>query len=172
MQYDSGFNINVILYALWLAKSRHGRLTKRNVNLLQMTIYLWHQRIVVELKYTHALLENDLTDIAINIKRQLQEEIERANLIEQRMLVESRPKMKILKRDAKQQLSDACASLISYFELKNDSLIIRDKNALIKLLCHVFSELPESDICHQINTVFDHTKNSASNSVQLMWEEF
>ena len=172
LQHHSGFNINLILYALWFAKSRGGKLTKRNLNLLQITIYSWHQRILVELKYTHALLANDLTDIAINIKRQLQEEIERANLIEQRMLVESRPKIKALKRSTKQQLDDASASLINYCELKNDLLIQEDKTALIKLLCHVFDELTESDIHNQINTIFDRLKAPELNPVQLMWEGF
>jgi len=172
LQQHSGFNINLILYALWLAKSRYGRLTKRNVNLLQMTIYSWHQYVLVELKYTHALLENDLSEMALSIKKQLQEEIERAHLIEQRMLFESKIKTKLLRRSAKQQLHDACISLIHYCELKNDLLVPEDKTALKTLLCHVFDDLAESDIGTQINLVFTRMQKPELTPVQLSWEGF
>lgn len=170
LQHHSGFNINLVLFSLWFAKARFGRLSKRNLNLLQLTIYSWHQRIVVELKYTHELVMGHSSDIAINIKRQLEEEIERANLIEQRMLVEAKLKMKINKRNAKQQLDDACASLIHYCELKNDLLIPEDKTALTQLLHHVFDELSISDINNQIDTIFNRTETPELFPTQLMWE--
>lgn len=172
LQHHSGFNINLILYALWLAKSRYGRLTKRNFDFLQASIHAWHQQILVELKYTYALLSEHLSDLAVNIKKQLQTEIERAHLIEQRMLFESNIKTKTLRRNSQQQLKDACTSLIHYCELKNDLLAPEDKAALTQLLCHVFHDLDESAILAEVDKVFDRMQKPELSPVQLMWESF
>src|SRR4051812_16190141 len=111
LQHNSDFNINIVLYLLWLAKSRFGRLIKRDVKLLQTQVML-HQRVVTELKYTHALVA-DLTDTAsLRIKHLLEEEIVKAHVMEQHLLFESRLKNRVMRRSPEQQLMDACVSLI------------------------------------------------------------
>src|SRR3990167_8248005 len=133
LQHDSGFNINIILYLLWLSKARYGRLSKRNVKALQAQITVWHQRIIAELKYTHALVANQTDSIAIQIKQALQEEIIKAHLVEQRMLYDSQLKTHPLRRSLQQQLADGCMSMIHYCELKNDLLLDDDQTAFIQL---------------------------------------
>ncbi len=169
LQHDSGFNINLIFYLLWFAKACFGRLTKRNVKILQSQIVLWHQRVIAELKYTYALVAEQTDSIALQIKQALQEEILRAYVIEQHMLYESRLKTNLLRRSLPQQLMDACVSMTHYCELKNDLLIEDDQNAFIKLSSVVFNTVPQSDIEKQVLLAFSRFKSDRSS--QLMWSE-
>lgn len=172
LQRHSGFNINVIFYLLWLAVERYGRLTKRNLKSLQMRIYPWHQRVIAELKYTCALVDDNSSDTAVKIKEMLQAEIAKAYLIEQQMLYDSKIKTKILKRTEKQQLADACTSIKHYCIVKNDLLVKADKEALIALLSHVFDTASKADIEKSVMTIFDRLQVSSNPVRQLMWEAF
>ena len=139
LQHDSGFNINIILYLLWLAKARYGRLSKRNVKALQ-------------------------------IKQELQEEIIKAHLVEQRMLYDSQLKTHPLRRSLQQQLADGCMSMIHYCELKNDLLLDDDQTAFIQLFSAVFNDLARTEVEKQILLAFDRLKTEQP--AQLMWQEF
>lgn len=170
LQHDSGFNINIILYLLWLAKARYGRLTKRHVNILQTQIIVWHQRVIAELKYTRALLVDQKDVIALQIKQELQAEIIRAHIIEQHMLYETRLKRKTLRRSTAQQLADACVSVMHYCELKNDLLVDNDHTAFTQLFSAVFDETAQTEIEKNILNSFDQLK--MEQPPQLMWREF
>ncbi|HLB55965.1 MAG TPA: DUF2390 domain-containing protein [Coxiellaceae bacterium] len=170
LQHDSGFNINIILYLLWLAKARYGRLTKRHVNMLQTQITVWHQRVIAELKYTHALLVDQKDVVALQIKQELQAEIIRAHIIEQHMLYEIKLKRHLLRRSSKQQLADACASVLHYCELKNDLLVDDDQIAFTQLFSAVFDETSQTEIEKNILNSFDQLK--IEQPAQLMWREF
>jgi len=172
LQHQSGFNINIIFYLLWLAKSRYGRLTRQNLKVLQSQIALWHQRVIVELKYTHALVADHKHPAAIQMKEALQEEIIKAHIIEQRMLYDTSLKTHLLRRSSLQQLADACVSMIHYCELKNDLLIDEDQAAFIQLFLIVFEDIKRSDIEKQIKSAFDRLKVPATTQLQMMWEEF
>ncbi|MCX7125285.1 MAG: hypothetical protein NTU49_05950, partial [Gammaproteobacteria bacterium] len=164
-----GFNINIILYFLWLAKARYGRLTKRNMKELQTQVMLWHQRVIAELKYTHALLADHSDSVSVQIKYLLQEEIAKAYMIEQCMLYESKLKTQVLRRTPYQQLTDACVSMIHYCELKNDLLIDEDQAAFIQLFSLVF-DIDRVDIEKEIILAFNRLKTIADQPVQMMWE--
>ncbi len=170
LQHDSGFNINIVFYLLWLAKARFGRVTKYHLKVLQTQITLWHQRVVAELKYTHALVADNPDPIAVRIKQALQEAIVKAHFIEQQMLYESKLKTHSLRRTVLQQLADACASVIHYCELKNDLLMEEDQAAFIQLFSAVFDMIPKSDIEKNIMSAFEQLKTAQP--TQLMWEEF
>lgn len=170
LQHDSGFNINIILYLLWMAKTRFGRLTKRNIKMLQAEIALWHQRVIAELKYTHALVANNSDPVAVQIKQALQEEIIKAHLIEQHLLYEFQLKTRPLRRTPLQQLVDACMSMIHYCELKNDLLLEEDQAAFMQLFSAVFDELTPSEIEKQVSIAFQRLKTEQP--TQLMWEAF
>lgn len=170
LQHESGFNINIVLYSLWLAKMRYGRLTKRQLKLLLAEITVWHQRIISELKYTHALVANQKDPIAVEIKNALQAEIIKAHFIEQHMLYQSSIKKSALRRSLPQQLVDACASLLHYCELKNDLLLDEDQQAFIGLFSAVFDTIESSDIVKQIQLIFEQLKTGRP--TQLMWEAF
>ena len=169
LQHESGFNINIILYFLWLAKARYGRLTKRNMKELQTQVMLWHQRVIAELKYTHALLADHSDSVSVQIKYLLQEEIAKAYMIEQCMLYESKLKTQVLRRTPYQQLTDACVSMIHYCELKNDLLIDEDQAAFIQLFSLVF-DIDRVDIEKEIILAFNRLKTIADQPVQMMWE--
>lgn len=172
LQHQSGFNINIIFYSLWVAKSRYGRLTRQNLKVLQSQIALWHQRVIAELKYTHALVADHKHPAAIQIKQALQEEIIKAHIIEQCMLYDSGLKTHLLRRSSVQQLADACASMIHYCELKNDLLIDEDQAAFIQLSLAVFDDIKRSDIEKQIKSAFDRFKVPTTHQLQMMWEAF
>ena len=171
LQHQSGFNINIVFYLLWLAKARYGRLTRQNLKVLQSQIALWHQRVIAELKYTHALVADHTDPAAIEIKQALQEEIMKAHIIEQCMLYDSGLKTHLLRRSSTQQLADACASVIHYCELKNDLLINEDQAAFIQLFFVVFDDVKRTEIEKQITIAFDRLKEPATQQ-QMMWEEF
>lgn len=162
LQHNSGFNINIIFYLLWSARARYGRLTKQQISLLQSQVLSWHQKVIAELKYTHALLAHSLDPAAVQIKRELQTEIARAHFIEQQMLYETRLKTRVLHRSLEEQLADASCSLIRYCELKNDLLIDEDQAAFLTLLCAVFDECKRSKLEMQIQSNFLQLKNNAN----------
>lgn len=170
LQHQGGFNINIVLYLLWLAKERYGRLTKRNIKLLLSQILLWHQRVITELKFTHALVANQNTEVAQHIKQALEEHILKAYVIEQRMLYESRMKTAPMKRSSIQELQDACASMMNYCEIKNDLLLDEDYLAFVKLCQVVFNQIKPDDIEKQLSSVFSRLKKS-DGPTQMMWSE-
>lgn len=172
LQHHSGFNINMIFYLLWLSKSSYGRLTKRNINTLQMCIYPWHQRVISELKYTCALVADYTEGPALKIKQALQAEIVKAHMIEQMMLYESKIKTTVLKRSAKQQLEDACHSFMHYCAIKNDVLVSEDRDAWISMLTAVFDQFSRAEVEATVTTVFERIQPTELGGTQLMWEEF
>ncbi|OGT57860.1 MAG: hypothetical protein A3F43_01305 [Gammaproteobacteria bacterium RIFCSPHIGHO2_12_FULL_42_10] len=172
LQHDSGFNINIILYFLWLAKSRYGRLSKRNLKDLEAQVMLWHRRVIAELKYTYALLTGHTDSISVKIKHLLEEEIAKAHMIEQCMMYESKIKTKVLRRTPQQQLMDGCASMLYYCELKNDLLIEEDKAAFNQLFYFVFDTFSRAEVEQEITLAFNQLKVNPGISVQLMWEAF
>ncbi|OGT49943.1 MAG: hypothetical protein A3E53_06180 [Gammaproteobacteria bacterium RIFCSPHIGHO2_12_FULL_39_24] len=167
LQHHSGFNINIILYLVWLAKAGYGRLSKRNIKLLQSQVALWDQRIIAELKYTHALLSDHLDPVAVQIKNELQEEIAKAHLIEQHMLHETQIKKQILRRSSQQKLVDACVNIIRYCELKNDLLVEEDKIAFNKLFSAIFDKMDRDEIEKQISLAFSRLNLHPDYPVQM-----
>lgn len=172
LQHNSGFNINIILYLLWLGKAYYGRVTKRHIRALESQITLWHQRVLSELKYTHALVENHADLASTQIKEALQEEIVKAHWVEQHMLYNIKLKTHILRRTPQQQLTDACASIIHYCELKNDLLVDEDQAAFIQIFSAVFDEIEKTEIEKQILSAFDRLKIISDQPAQMVWQEF
>lgn len=162
LQHNSGFNINIVFYLLWSARARYGRLTKQQISLLQSHVLSWHQRVLAELKYTHALLAHSVDPVVVQIKRELQHEITRAHFIEQQMLYDTKLKARTLHRSLEEQLADASCSLIRYCELKNDLLIDGDQASFSTLLCAVFDECERPDLENQIQNSFKHLEGDAN----------
>lgn len=171
LQHRAGFNINIVLYLLWLAKACYGRVTKRQVKLTQAQIALWHQRVIVELKYTYALVANHPGPVALQIKQALQSEISKAHLIEQHMLYDLKLKMRLLRRSAQQQLLDACVNLANYCELKNEVLLEEDASALQKIFQMVFDSLDTNEINKQIQLNLQRFHLPLEQPVQTRWQE-
>lgn len=172
LQHRSGFNINIILYLLWLAKACYGRVTKRQVKLLQSEVALWHQRVITELKYTHALVANHPDPIAIQIKNELQQEIAKAHLIEQRMLFDLKLKTRLMRRSPQQQLIDACINIANYCELKNEVLLPEDQAALSHLFQVTFDTIDSTEIKKQIQLSLERFHLPSEQPVQMIWQEF
>jgi uncharacterized protein (TIGR02444 family) len=172
LQHRSGFNINIILYLLWLAKASFGRVTKRQVKLLQSQVALWHQRVIAELKYTHALVANHPDPVAIQIKNELQQEIAKAHLIEQHMLYDLKLKTRLMRRSPQQQLIDACTNVANYCELKNEVLLAEDQTALSHLFQVVFDTIDPIEVSKQIELSLNRFHLPSSPPVQMMWQEF
>ena len=172
LQHRSGFNINIILYLLWLAKASYGRVTKRQIKILQSQVALWHQRVIAELKYTHALVANHPDPIAIQIKNEIQQEIAKAHLIEQRMLYDLKLKTRLLHRSPQQQLIDACTNIAHYCELKNELLLAEDQAALSHLFQATFDVIDSTEITKQIQLSLERFHLLSEKPVQMMWQEF
>ncbi|EKD76908.1 MAG: putative cytosolic protein [uncultured bacterium] len=172
LQHESGFNLNIALYLIWFAQSSFGRLSRRQIKMLQAQIVLWHQRVIAELKYTHALIANHADPIAIQIREALEVEIAKAYQIEQQMLYESQSNVKTLKRKKIQQLNDACVSIVHYCELKNDLLIDEDEAAFFKIICAVFHDMDHDDIQKQLMRAFAQLRHPSNRPMQMTWEEF
>lgn len=167
---NSSFNINIIFYLLWFGKSCFGRLTKKHLKILQAEITLWHQRVISELKYTYASINDTSHLTALQIKQALGEEIAKANIIEQIMLYELGSKTKSLHRTSAQQMHDACMSMVHYCELKNNLFFERDQSAFRQLLFAVFDGIAPVDIEKQTSQTFNQLK--VERSTQLILETF
>lgn len=172
LQHRSGFNLNIVLYLLWLAKACYGRTTKRQVKTLESQVALWHHRVVAELKYTHALVATHPDPIAVQIKSELQAEIVKAQCIEQRMLYDLKLKTRLLRRSAQQQLVDACVNIVSYCELKNELLLSEDQVALGQLFQAVFNTIEPAEISKQLRLSLNRFQVPSEHSTQMMWQEF
>lgn len=171
LQNQGEFNLNVIFYLLWTAKACHGRLTKRQLKALQQQIAVWHQRVILELKYTYAMLAHHSDPDANEIKRAIQEEILRANDIEQRLLFESRIKTHLLRRTPRQQLSDACASIANYSSVKQSHWMSEHRSIFSVLFACVFEEVVEDEIEREIASMWDRTLLVNPPVVQqVLWE--
>lgn len=172
LQHQSGFNINVLLYLLWIAKRQRGRLTKQHIKVLQGEITVWHQRVITELKYTYALLVDQNEPVAISIREALEEEIGKAYVIEQQMLSESKIKNQMLRRTPNQQLADACASIVHYCELKNDLMSKADGAAFIQLFSAVFDDAKSEEIEKHVAQISDQFAFPQSQPAQqVLWQE-
>lgn len=171
LQHHSGFNINLIFYLVWVAKMRLGRLTKRQLKALENHIMVWHQRILAELKYTHALIANHDDPFAIEMRQTLQAEILRAHRIEQQLLFETQTKRQKLRRSPEQQFLDACASLTNYCELKNDVIIPEDRIAFGLLFSAAFHDVEKAIIERQVAILSDRFQLiSHSQLQQVLWD--
>jgi uncharacterized protein (TIGR02444 family) len=172
LQHRSGFNINIILYLLWLAKACYGRVTKRQVKMLESQVALWHQRVIAELKYTHALVANHADPIAGQIKNALQVEIVKAHYIEQRMLYDVKLKTRLMRRSSQQQLIDACFNIVAYCEMRSDALLPEDQTVFTQLFQVIFDTITPTEIMKQIQLSLDQFRLAADQPVQMVWREF
>lgn len=171
LQHHSGFNMNMVFYLLWVAKSRFGRLTKRQLKALEGHILLWHQRVVAELKYTHALVANHPDPVAVQMRQALQTEILRAHQVELRLLYDAHMKAQLLRRTPPQQLADACASLATYCELKNDLFIPEDRDAFVLLFSFVFGDMAQTDIEKHVAQLADQFQVLSNQlTQQALWD--
>lgn len=172
LQHRSGFNINIVLYLLWLAKACYGRVTKRQVKMLQSQVALWHQRVIAELKYTHALVATHPDPIAAQIKNELQLEIIKAHYIEQRMLYDLKFKTRLMRRSSHQQLVDACSNMVAYCEIKNEVLLPEDQIVFTQLFQVIFDTIDSAEIIKQIELSLNRFHLAADQPVQMVWREF
>lgn len=172
LQHRNGFNVNIVLYLLWLAKACYGRVTKRQVKMLQSQVALWDQRVIAELKYTHALVATHPDPVAMQIKNELQDEILKAHYIEQHMLYDLKFKTRLLRRSPHQQLVDACVNLANYCEIKNDVLLPEDRTVFTRLLQVVFDTIEPTEIAKQTQLSLDRFHMPTDQPVQMMWREF
>lgn len=172
LQHRGGFNINIILYLLWLAKACYGRVTKRQVKMLESQVALWHQRVIAELKYTHALVANHSDPIAGQIKNALQAEIVKAHYIEQRMLYDVKLKTRLMHRSSQQQLIDACFNMVAYCEMRNDALLPEDQTVFTQLFQVIFDTIAPTEIAKQIQLSLDQFRLAVDQPVQMVWREF
>ena len=169
LQQQCGFQLNVLLYLLWLSKARFGRLTKKQLRQLLDFMMSWHQRVISELQYAYALVADQSGEAAQGIQQILALEIAQALKIEQEMLFESQIKSKRLQRSPKQQLVDACASIKHYCAVKKDVLMRNDQPALMALCAAVFDEVSHQTIESQVSQIFENTHGLAG---QLAWDTF
>ena len=171
LQNQGEFNLNIIFYLLWAAKTCHGRMTKRQLRDLQLQIAVWHQRVILELKYTYAMLTNHADPAACEIKHAIQEEILRANDIEQRLLFESRINMHLLRRTPRQQLSDACASIVNYSSVEQSHWMSGHRSIFTVLFSCVFEEVAQDEVEREISSIWDRTLSAQPSVTQrVLWE--
>src|SRR3990167_319248 len=171
LQNQAEFNLNIVFYLLWIAKKCHGRLAKRQLKMLQAQIDAWHQQVILELKYTYSLLEKYNDPEAMEIKRAVQEEIVRANDIEQCLLFETEIKTNTIRRAPLQQLSDACASIANSCSLKQHSWVTRHHATLAILFSTVFDEVTEEDIERELTLLGERIQLPRPSATQQpMWE--
>lgn len=171
LQQQGEFNLNIVFYLLWAAKACHGRLTKRQLKSLQLQVVLWHQRVILELKYTYAMLARHKDSEAAEIKQAIQEEILRANAIEQHLLFEAGVKLSLLQRTPVQQLSDACTSFMNYCSLSQLAWLAAHRPLMKNFFSSIFEEVPKTDIDRVLGMMLDKALPSSDQLMQpSLWE--
>ena len=154
----------LILFLLWLGRSGHGKLTRRNITDLYQASQSWHHGVVRSLTHladtlSHAELNSELPQEAQKLS-------EFAFQAELNMLKDTFTQYATACTH-KQQLPHCCCNLARLLKLTALSIDGETQQALCQLLASSYPDCPEQDIQQQLNKSFQQAKLAVNDHVQL-----
>lgn len=145
LQEECGLNPNVVLFLLWFAATKQGRLLKKHYHILEMAVQPWHECVVLALAKLSKSAARSSKRLIAKLQNLIQTEFKLANEIEQRLLSDAIVSTK-LKRTSSQQLNDACYNVMYYCKINKKALTNEDQQALTLILQDVFAGLTQNEI--------------------------
>ena len=152
LQAQNHLNSNVLLYCVWFALSEQGRLRRPEFKKLETVLHPWHDRIVVALQQ----LTNSLAD-SRTMRQWIAVEADIADQFEQQMLAQAFSTVKKSRRNALQQLTDACHNLATYYKVMRINADENIYRTTLKILHLLFVDCTDA----QITQSFDQALNAA-----------
>lgn len=149
---ENPLNSNVLLYCVWFALTERGRLRRPEFKKLEMVLHPWHDRIVVELQRLGKSLQPFRS-----MQQWVNEEIDFANQLEQKMLGEALLSVKKSRRNHQQQLADASHNLAIYYKVMRIPANETIHQATLNILRLFFTDFLDQEISQS----FDHALNAA-----------
>jgi len=144
LQEQRGMNINIILFACWLAKTGRGRLHKSDYIHIATSLDHWHIGITQNLRQMRRTVSK--TPALKPLKQTILTDELAAEHIEQLILINNFSRLATLKRAGLQKATDAVASLTTYAKFLEISLIEQDTQAIQQILHCVFPQVNDSDL--------------------------
>lgn len=139
-------NSNVVLFLLWFAEAKHGRITKKDLNALIVAVAHWHERVLLALRNFSSKISGEAS--MEWLQAWVETEIHVADQMEQQFLTEALDYKNIV-RSSQQQLADACHNLMSYCKFLKIQLDANSQKQIIQLLSQIFPNISLQNI-HKI----------------------
>lgn len=156
-------NFNFIIYCMWFAIEKQGRIRKPVFLKLQEMIQAWHERITLALK--------PLVSQAHPIQQKVRETAAFALGVEQKMLTEAIMLEFPLLRNEAQQLGDASYNLAHYYKLFELRLDEETRNGLIALLQLIFPNQPTFEVSNHLRYALSYAKINQNSGAQMVLKE-
>jgi len=161
-------NINLLLFLLWFSASQHGRISKKEIGTLSLTVGHWHERVSLALRRVELKLASNKQ--LPSIREWIHNELEYANELEQKFLAEAL-NLKLRPRSVQQQLGDACYNLSLYCKHLKLHLNVKYKECSIYLLQFIFPSIDRATIVKNCNNALQSLANTSELGAQLLFDE-
>lgn len=167
-KHNTTLNFNFILYSIWFAIEKQGRIRKAGFIKLQESVQSWHERISSALQ---TLLESTKIMQKRNVEfltETLEEELQFAIAIEQKLLADALMCDFPLPRSEAQQLADASYNIANYYKVLQMRLDEKTRDALIALLQFVFPNQPTYEVSNHLSYAVTYAKINQSSGAQMV----
>lgn len=154
----------LILFLLWLGRSGHGKLTRRDLTALYQASQSWHNGVVRSL--THLTDTLNRAELNTDLPQEAQKLSDFAFQAELNMLKDTFAQ-RATPCTSKQQLPSCCANLTRLLKLTALSINDDIKHALSSLLASCYPDCPPMEINQQLDQSFTHAKLAINHHVQL-----
>ena len=131
-------NANILLYVIWFAQAKFGKLQKSWLVQLLSSTQSWRQQIIDALKQCYVQCQKIKQKKRLKLLTSLQEEIDVANEIERCLLAETLLRLSKSVRTTQQQLADACYNVVQYCKYGEVRLENTSLEAILFMMQFVF----------------------------------
>lgn len=148
LQQRHGFNVNIVLFLFWLAKTGRGRLSRQQLTQMLEQLLPWRNYITLALRKHRLGLgkqKQDKPKLAKRYEKILDVEI-KAEQVEQLMLTDMLLLTRYPDRSLWQNANDLLASLKAYASVVETKLDVDDEGPISQLLMHTFPQLTLANI--------------------------
>ncbi len=122
LENEFGLNPNILLFCCWFANTGSGRLSKHDLQNLELTSSKWHECIVAQLTKIAAKLKNAKNSRLKYYLQPVESELKLATHAEQLLLTEVEIKTSKHLRNSNLRLQDACKNVDLYCKIQTHSI--------------------------------------------------
>ena len=147
LQNQLGMNVNVVLFACWLAVSGRGRLQAADFTRIKRVIGHWHQSITAKLRHFRQQMSQQVAaNDDFNLVNAVQQDELVAEHIEQLLLAQGMSRTVMHERTGLQKVNDAIGSLQTYAKYLDVILRPAERQWCADILQAVFNRMPEAQV--------------------------
>ena len=161
-------NSTLLLFSLWFAQQKFGKLQQAQTKSMQQNIDTWHTEITLSLDALLNITAHCKAKKMRRIETGIRDCITNATRSEQKMLLDASPS-NIARNNKRplQQLNDACHNIKNYLKLCRVSFSTADQSQLVNFVASTFSELTKPIVLKTISSIF-HTDTPYPQQLSLI----